>query len=133
MGDEDRRLFLKTLEEACGKSHWQVRVYCLLSNHFHLVVETPEPTLVAGMKWMRGTYTQRFNARHRMRGRPFAGRYKALLVDETEGNDLDAQRNRVPAACRKLEITGERALSKCVNMNDRPPAGACQKVCVWVV
>jgi|GEM_PF-2316029 len=93
-----------------------------MGNHFHLVLETPEPTLVAGMKWMRGTYTQRFNARHRMRGRPFAGRYKALLVDETEGNDLDAQRNRVPAACRKLEITGERALSKCVNMNVGPRA-----------
>ena len=43
------------------------------------------PTLVAGMKWMLGTYTQRFNARHRMRGHLFAGRYKALLVDEADG------------------------------------------------
>ncbi len=74
-GDEDRRLFLKTLEEACGKSHWQVHAYCLMSNNFHLVLETPMPTLVAGMKWILGTYTQRFNARHRMRGHLFAGRY----------------------------------------------------------
>jgi REP element-mobilizing transposase RayT len=47
LGDEDRRLFLKTLEEACGKSRWQVHAYCLMSNHFHLVVETqskrPQP------------------------------------------------------------------------------------------
>ena len=48
----DRRLFLKTLGEACGKCQWQVHVYCLMSNHFHLVLETPSPTLVAGMKWM---------------------------------------------------------------------------------
>jgi len=85
LGDEDRLLFLKTLEEACGKSRWQVSAYCLMSNHFHLVIETPMPTLVAGMKWMLGTYTQRFNARHRMRGHLFAGRYKALLVDEADG------------------------------------------------
>ena len=85
LGDEDRLLFLETLEEACGKSRWQVNAYCLMSNHFHLVIETPMPTLVAGMKWMLGTYTQRFNARHRMRGHLFAGRYKALLVDEADG------------------------------------------------
>jgi REP element-mobilizing transposase RayT len=83
-GSEDRRLFLKTLKEACGKIHWQVHAYCLMSNHFHLVLETPEPTLVSGMKWMQGTYTQQFNVRHRMRGHLFAGRYKVLLVDETE-------------------------------------------------
>jgi len=52
-----------------------------MGNHFHLVLETPRPTLVVGMKWFLGTYTQRFNARHRMRGHLFAGRYKSLLVD----------------------------------------------------
>jgi hypothetical protein len=51
-GDEDRLLFLKTMEEAGGKSRWQVSAYCLMSNHFHLVIETPMPTLVAGMAWM---------------------------------------------------------------------------------
>ncbi len=83
LGDEDRHLFLETLGEACGKTDWQVHAYCLMRNHFHLVVETPSPTLVAGMKWMLGTYTQRFNARHRVRGHLFAGRYKALNVDES--------------------------------------------------
>ena len=46
----------------------QMHVYCLKDNHFHLVLETPKPTLVAGRKWFLGTCKQRFNVRHRMRG-----------------------------------------------------------------
>jgi putative transposase len=57
-----------------------------MSNHFHLVVETPQPNLVAGMKWLLGTYTGRFNRRHRKFGHLFAGRYKLLVVDGS-GND----------------------------------------------
>jgi putative transposase len=56
---DDRRRFLKTLGEACGRSGWQVHAYCLMGNHFHMVLETPQPTLVAGMKWFLGTYTRR--------------------------------------------------------------------------
>ena len=78
---KDHECFLQTLGEACVKAHWQVHAYCLMSNHFHLVVETPQPTLVAGMKWLLGTYTGRFNRRHREFGHLFSGRYKALLVD----------------------------------------------------
>ena len=52
-----------------------------MGNHFHLVVETPEPNLVAGMKWLLGTYTVRFNRRHRLTGHLFSGRYKSLIVD----------------------------------------------------
>jgi REP element-mobilizing transposase RayT len=78
---KDYECFLQTLAEACEKAHWQVHAWCLMPNHFHLVVETPEPTLVAGMKWLLGTYTGRFNRRHREFGHLFSGRYKALLVD----------------------------------------------------
>jgi putative transposase len=53
----DRQDFLKTLAEACQKAGWQVHAYCLMRNHFHLVMETPQPNLVAGMKWLLGTYT----------------------------------------------------------------------------
>jgi hypothetical protein len=55
--DLDRRRFLETLAEACAKTGWQVQAYCLMPNHFHLVVETPEANLVAGMKWfpMKGS------------------------------------------------------------------------------
>src|SRR5690349_18007295 len=80
-GDEDRKLFLATLGEACAKTGWQVHAYCLMANHFHLVVETPQGNLVAGMKWFLGTYTGRFNRRHKQFGHLFSGRYKALIVD----------------------------------------------------
>ena len=79
--DLDRHRFLATLAEACGKTGWQVHAWCLMENHFHLVVETPQPNLVAGMKWFLGTYTGRFNRRHKLFGHLFSGRYKALVVD----------------------------------------------------
>jgi putative transposase len=79
--DADRHRFLETLEEGCERSGWQVHAYCLMPNHFHLVVETPQPTLVAGMKWLLGTYTGRFNRRHKLSGHLFSGRYKSLIVD----------------------------------------------------
>src|SRR4051812_30539690 len=83
--NHDRKLFLDTLGQACAKTDWQVHAYCLMLNHFHLVVETPQPNLVDGMKWLLGTYTSRFNRRHKLFGHLFSGRYKALLV-EGSGN-----------------------------------------------
>jgi putative transposase len=79
--DEDRQRFVTTLAEACGKTSWQVHALCLMGNHFHLVVETPCGNLMAGMKWFLGTYTGRFNRRHKVFGHLFSGRYKALIVD----------------------------------------------------
>jgi len=80
-GDSDRLLFLETLGEVCAKTDWQVHAYCLMSNHFHLVLETPQANLVAGMKWFLGAYTSRFNRKHRLFGHLFSGRYKALIVE----------------------------------------------------
>ncbi len=79
--DADRTRFLETLGQACAKTGWQVLAYCLMSNHFHLVVETPRGNLVTGMKWFLGVYTKRFNIRHKWCGHLFAGRYKALVVE----------------------------------------------------
>ncbi len=79
--DVDRRCFLKTLGEACVKADWQVHAYCLMLNHFHLVLETPNANLVAGMRWFLSTYTSRFNHRHKLFGHLFSGRYKSLIVD----------------------------------------------------
>src|SRR5512140_67603 len=81
LDDVDRQDFLKTLAEACQKTGFQVHAYCLMRNHFHLVVETPNGNLVAGMRWLLSTYTIRFNHRHRLFGHVFSGRYKALMID----------------------------------------------------
>ena len=79
--DVDRQDFLKTLAEACEKTGFQVHAYCLMRNHFHLVVETPNGNLVKGMQWLLSAYSLRFNARHTLFGHVFSGRYKALVVD----------------------------------------------------
>jgi REP element-mobilizing transposase RayT len=79
--DNDRDLFLETLGQCCAKTDWQVHAYCLMGNHFHLVIETPKANLVEGMKWFLGTYTGRFNRRHKLFGHLFSGRYKSLVVD----------------------------------------------------
>jgi len=79
--DRDRSCFLGTLGEACEKSAWRDHAYVLMSNHYHVLLETPEANLVAGMKWLQRTHTQRFNARHRLRGRLLQGRYKAPVVE----------------------------------------------------
>jgi REP element-mobilizing transposase RayT len=85
LDERDRELFLETLGEACAKTDCQVHAWCLLRNHFHLVIETPKANLVAGMKWFLGTYTSRFNRRHKLFGHLFSGRYKALMVDGRNG------------------------------------------------
>ncbi|CAN5461794.1 transposase [soil metagenome] len=80
-GDADRETFLTTLEEMCARAGHVIHSYVLMSNHYHLLLETPEPTLVAGMQWLQGTYTQRFNTRHRVSGHLFQGRYKAIPIE----------------------------------------------------
>ena len=79
--DDDRRFFLKTMGEACERTGWKVHAWVLMGNHYHLLLETPEPNLVAGMQWLQNTYTRRFNLRHRLWGRLFGDRYKAVLVE----------------------------------------------------
>ncbi len=85
LDDVDRHDFIKTLAESCQKTSWQVHAYCLMRNHYHLVLETPNANLVAGMAWLQSTYTIRLNHRHKLFGHVFSGRYKAQLV-EGSGN-----------------------------------------------
>src|ERR1035441_6534080 len=79
--DVDRQDFLKTLAEAGQKTGWQIHAYGLMRNHFHLVLETPNANLVAGMRWFLSAYTIRLNHRQKLFGHVFSGRYKALLVE----------------------------------------------------
>ena len=82
--DRDRYRFLDTLEEACERSGFLVHSYVLMSNHYHLLLETPEGNLVDGMRWLQGTYSIRFNLRNHLVGHVFQGRYKALPIDADE-------------------------------------------------
>jgi putative transposase len=87
LDDKDCETFLDTLKEACTKTGWLVHAFVLMGNHYHLLLETPEANLVEGMKWLQGTYTQRFNARHKVWGHLLQGRYKAIPVDGSAGGD----------------------------------------------
>ena len=79
--DEDREAFLGLLGEIVGHCHWLCHAYCLMGNHYHLLIETPEGNLSQGMRQLNGRYTQHVNRCHRRVGHVFQGRYKAILVD----------------------------------------------------
>jgi putative transposase len=79
--DCDRRQFLDTLGEVVGRCGWRCHAYCLMTNHYQLVVETPRANLSAGMRHVNGLYTQRFNRRHERVGHVFQGRFHAVLVE----------------------------------------------------
>lgn len=72
--------FERVLGETAERFGWRVHAYVVMSNHFHLAIELTDPNLSEGMKWLQGTWIRRYNALRRIVGRPFQGRYKALLV-----------------------------------------------------
>jgi len=82
--DSDYQQFLKILGVVVGRYAWLVHAYCLLGNHYHLLVETPQPNLSAGMRQLNGTYAQFFSRRHDRPGHLFQGRFKAYVVDKDD-------------------------------------------------
>ncbi len=78
--DDDRKAFLATLERVVLDHGWLLHAWVLMGNHYHLLMETPDPTLSAGMRQLNGIYTQAFNRRHRRSGHLFQGRFKGILV-----------------------------------------------------
>jgi putative transposase len=80
--DEDRIEFLTLLTDTVARHDWYCHAYCLMDNHYHLLIETTRPTLSKGMKFLNGTYTQSFNRTHTREGHLFQGRYKAILVQK---------------------------------------------------
>lgn len=112
--DRDRECFVETLGAAGGKTGWRIHAFVLLGNHYHLLVETPEANLVAGMKWLQGTFTQRFNGRHRLRGHLFQGRYRAVPVEAENAGYLEAVSSYIhlnPARVGLIEIGRDRLRS----------------------
>lgn len=80
--DRDRYKFLDILGSVVRKHRWFCHAYCLMGNHYHLLIETPEGNLSRGMRQLNGIYTQAYNRRHKRPGHLFQGRYKAILVEK---------------------------------------------------
>jgi putative transposase len=79
--DADRRLFLQLLGDAAKRFRWSVAAYVLMTNHFHILIQTPEANLSRGMHWLAGAYAMRFNRRYGRSGHLFQGRFHSFLVD----------------------------------------------------
>lgn len=79
--DDDRIDFLSLLGDVCDTFNWVCHAYCLMDNHYHLLIETPDANLSKGMRQLNGVYTQNFNRRHSRVGHVFQGRYKAIHVE----------------------------------------------------
>ena len=80
--DVDRRRYLETVEQTVERFAVVIHAYCLMSNHYHLLMQTPRANLSAAVGWLQTTYSVRFNRRHRRSGHLFQGRFKAHLVEE---------------------------------------------------
>ena len=82
--DQGRQRFLETVEEAHDRFEVVIHAYCLMSNHYHLLIQTPRANLSAAVGWLQTTYSVRFNRRHRRSGHLYQGRFKAHLVEADE-------------------------------------------------
>jgi putative transposase len=89
--DSDRWRMLELLTAVCEQSKWQIHAYCLMPNHYHLVVEIVEPTLSDGFQRLNSVYAQGFNRRHLKTGHLFQGRFHSVAV-ESEGHLLELSR-----------------------------------------
>jgi len=81
LDDDDQRFFILPLGQACEMTGWRVHAWVLMSKHYQLFLQTPEPNLVAGMSWLQNTLTRRHNARQQKWVGVFGDRYKAVLVE----------------------------------------------------
>ena len=106
--DQDRINFLNTLQHVNKRYNWICHAYCLMTNHYHLLVETPDGNLSLGMRQLNGVYTQLFNKRHQRTGHLFQGRYKAILIQKD---------SHLLEVCRYAVLNPVRA-----RMVDRPEA-----------
>ncbi|OPL10077.1 MAG: addiction module toxin RelE [Firmicutes bacterium ML8_F2] len=113
--DQDRKTFLNVLAEVVKKCNWYCHAYCLMDNHYHILIETPEANLSYGMRQLNGIYTQRYNRRHLNVGHIFQGRFKSILVDKD---------NYLLELCRYIALNPVRA--KLVELPEKWPWGSYQ-------
>lgn len=80
--DGAKQAFQKCLFEACERAGWILHAYCVMGNHYHLAIETPEPNLSEGMRWLQSVYANRYNQYRSESGHLFQGRFKSVLVGD---------------------------------------------------
>jgi REP element-mobilizing transposase RayT len=80
--DPDQELFLEVLADTVERFGWLCYAYCLMTNHYHLLIETPEPNLSRGMRHLNGVYTQALNRRHMRVGHVLQGRFKSIVIEK---------------------------------------------------
>lgn len=127
--DGDRELFLTTLWQVSERFHWLCHAYCLMDNHYHLVIETPDGNLSKGMRQLNGVYTQAFNRRHHRVGHLFQGRFKGILVQK-ESHYLEVCRYVVlnPVRAKVVKHPRESAWSSFRATGGLAPAPRCLTV-----
>jgi len=104
--DEDRGVFFDVLSMVVERFNWFCHAYCLMENHYHLLIETPNGNLSKGMRELNGVYTQGFNQRYRRVGHLFQGRYKAIIVEKD---------NHLMSLCRYVVLNPVR-----IGLKERP-------------
>lgn len=80
--DNDRNAYLEILGEVCERYNWIIHAYCLMDNHYHILIETPDSNLSKGMRQLNGVYTQYFNRTHNRVGHVYQGRYVAIIIQK---------------------------------------------------
>ena len=116
--EADRLTWLKLLGDVCGRFNWRCHAYCQMTNHYHVVIETPDGNLSRGMRQLNGVYTQYINRRYRRVGHVFQGRYGKwgqVLQNNNDGADQSINHHRRPVAqraqcARRPERVGEALL-----------------------
>jgi len=98
--NQDREIFLSILGEVVKRYNWLCHAYCLMHNHYHLMIETPDGNLSVGMRQLNGVYTQKYNRRNHKTGHVFQGRFKAIIVQKE---------NYLLALCRYVVLNPLRA------------------------
>lgn len=138
--DQDRRRFLEALAEMVERFGVRLQAYCLMPNHYHLLLDTPLSNLSQAVGWLQVTYTVRFNRRHRRSGHLFQGRFKAQLIEADEYaqglveyvhlNPVRSRRKNAPLAReRAAELDAYRWSSHRVyaGLERKPPGWLCQE------
>jgi len=106
--DGDRRVSLSVLGDVCHRFNWVVHAYCLMGNHYHLLVETPEANLSKGMRQLNGVYTQRFNKTHDRVGHVFQGQPPAGRLQVSPATDHRALHRRFLECAAQAHYRGGR-------------------------